>query len=579
MALKPLTRNKERQEKEQHHLRALHNSASTWMPTRFPFERFYDGQTKADREDFACAVKHALDAAIAAAIPTFSADNEWETRTFSFSIPSEKKDRTTWNVVHEKLRTFDSTQKGVFKSTKFQAKANEKLKPWVAENPEPPVEAVQLLLARRYVAKGTKAFNEAGNLVKGGDNTQECLYELWNMENREQEWNHLRSEFVGTLNNEDPKEDEVRKMLEKVLASWKRWQKTDDEIYRNKKNTYASTSSDEIYRKISDDVMYILVDQNDGVIAFLDPNGIDNAYGLGFKAYIEEDTDHLFALKPPKPAKKNVRHKSQSENLVLNRHLTEAECGTDIFGSWHALGHEREPVIQTSEFKHLSLERKDGLLTYFKGAHGLLNRLVVFWFQVLAPQLQKDYSDAWKAIPDEGRLPPTCEDEDETFCMKVLLRNQQTNEHIDANDWNGGLVGLVQIGDFTGGSMGRTRTAFDFTTHESVRQTWLRGKDQQTTSDARGFAQTQVTPNYQHPHGIVNNGDANDLNDNTDNEEDVDISTDRGNQIAVSDYEKDNGRKREGQESESEDDNRAKTNGDEFAAKHADGPAHKRRRL
>ena len=88
-----------------------------------------------------------------------------------------------------------------------------------------------------------------------------------------------------------------------------------------------------------------------------------------------------------------------------------------------------------------------------KGAHGQMNKLVDFWFGVFDPELQQEYRAVYKAIPENARLPPTCAEEEETFSLRAILRNRQTYEHVDMQDWNGGLVGLLQLGFFYGGAL------------------------------------------------------------------------------------------------------------------------------
>lgn len=354
--------------------------------------------------------------------------------------------------VYEKLLHISITDEHPFERTKFLTDFHELCASWYDKNPSPCVEALQLELAKLYHAMPKGYLDSRGHHKTPGKHIQSCYDSLWAMPGGESDWNRVKDEHVDLLRDEDPERQPLRKILQEVLEKWSRWkQYAVDYSHNNRRNSFTSTNKG-YYREPPADAKYVLLDRNGKLVIFLDPKGIDDAYEVGVTGRMKDDTDNYFAIKKPASTEGKQRWRGDKEHFELNPHLTKDDCGTDYYGGWHAAGHPDDPMHMTPDAKNLQPDEKEVLLEYLKGTNGLINRLVDYWFGVFDPELQQEYRDVYKAVPENARLPPTCDEEEETFTLKAFLRNRQTYEHVDKEDWYGGLVGLSHIGEFTGGA-------------------------------------------------------------------------------------------------------------------------------
>ena len=355
-------------------------------------------------------------------------------------------------LVYEKLLHISITDKQPFERTKFLADFHQLCASWDDKNSSPCIEALQLELAKLYLEMPRGFLDSRGRYKTPGTHMQTCYDTLWAMPGGESDWNRVKDEHFALLRDGDPEKQPLRKILQEILEKWGRWKRhAVDYMRNNKRNSFTSTNEG-YYREPPKDSRYILVDHNGKLVIFLEPNAIENAYGPGVIEKMIEDADNYFAIKKPASTDGKHRWRGDKEHFELNPHLTKADCGTDHYGSWHAAGHPDVLPYLTPDTKNREPDEKEVLLEYMKGATGLMNRLVDHWFGVFEPELQQEYRDVYKAVPEDVRLPPTCSEEEETFTLKAVLRNRQTYEHLDKEDWYGGLVGLSQIGAFGGGA-------------------------------------------------------------------------------------------------------------------------------
>lgn len=412
----------------------------------FPYEDLNDKWTRKDRQEQRRGFKQDLDSMVQDPSNPSEIIEDGAIQMWQFETEYGP-------VVYEKLLHISITDKEPFKKTKFLADFQKLCAPWYNMNPSPCVEALQLQLAKVYLAMPKGYRDNKGHHKEPKTHIQASYDTLWAMSGGESDWNRVKDEHVALLQDEDPERQPLRKILQEVLEKWSRWKRfAEDYLHNNQRNSFTSTNEG-YYRKPPKDALYILVDKNHKLVILLDPNGITNAYGPDVKAKMEEDTDNYFAIKKPASTEGNQRWRGDKEHFELNPHLTKAECGTDYYGSWHPAGHPNGPMYITPDARNLQGIEKEVMMEYMKGAHGQMNKLVDFWFGVFDPELQQEYRNVYKVIPETARLPPTCAEEEETFSLRAILRNRQTYEHVDMQDWNGGLVGLLQLGFFYGGAL------------------------------------------------------------------------------------------------------------------------------
>ena len=421
-------------------------NANTWAKTPFPYEDENEPRSKEQRQENQRKLKQNIDTAIQdphnrSEITEDGAIQRWYFRTRNGPI------------VYEKLLGISIDDHKPFTKTKFLADFEKLCASWYDKTPSPCVEALQLELAKRYLAMRGGYRDNKDKHKEPKKHIQASYDTLWAMPGGESDWSRVKDEHVALLRDEDPESQPLRKILREVLEKWSHWkQYAVDYLYNNKRNSFTSTHEG-YYREPPADAKYILVDRNGKLVIFLDPNGVEGAYGPDAKRKMEEDTDNYFAIKKPAATEGNQRWRGEEEHFRLNPHLTPADCGTDYYGGWHASGHPKDPMHATPDYLNLQPDEKEVLLEYMKGTNGLMTRLVDHWFGVFEPELLQEYRDVYKAVPESARLPPNCAEEEESFTLRAFLRNRQTYEHVDGQDWKGGLVGLLQIGTFSGGAL------------------------------------------------------------------------------------------------------------------------------
>lgn len=92
------------------------------------------------------------------------------------------------------------------------------------------------------------------------------------------------------------------------------------------------------------------------------------------------------------------------------------------------------------------------LLKLRYSAFGACTELSRFFFQILEPELLKDYV----RVADQAakvELPFKTRRSGEPFLMRALLVNLMTYEHQDTGDWYHGFAFLLPMGDFAGGDL------------------------------------------------------------------------------------------------------------------------------
>ncbi|KAL8719656.1 MAG: hypothetical protein Q9225_003353 [Loekoesia sp. 1 TL-2023] len=183
---------------------------------------------------------------------------------------------------------------------------------------------------------------------------------------------------------------------------------------------------------------------------------------------------------------------------LFNSHVTSVETRL------HALYNQRNEAVDAFPDNLDTLTRmndtklpsilKQLLIYCLESTGGTITRLLDFQLGFLKPELRAEFRRVYRESPLSAKLPPTNgQRHEETYCLRAYLVNTPTDQHTDSHDMEGGLAGIVQLGDFTGiicegyqsgaaiqirGTIlkhhvgtwrGKNRYAFDHTAHQSVR--------------------------------------------------------------------------------------------------------------
>ena len=412
---------------------------------------------------------------------------EIETRRFEYRgrrVYCEKFLRIDWNL------------QDPMRDSELLNEVNDAMTSWDASHPEPSEKAVQYTAASVFARRANK------NRWKDPQLRVEEAYEELHDSGRDT-WPEAEESFDKILQEKlTNARTGNRYCLQRVLEKWKRW-KCPNKCRINERNAEISTR-DELLRAPPNDEIYLALDRNDFIVAFLDPQGIQQAFGEGVLERMIADSELFYSLKYPSK-KSNKRHASRNQFLRHNPHLDPQKCGSDHYGNWHAQAHSGCMVESADVTACGSMERQL-LLQFLHYTGGSMTRVIDYWFGVWDSQQREEYRRVYRESDRFSRLPPTNDGHDETYCLRVVVCNRPTDEHSDAHDWRKGLTGLCQIGRFTGAAMcfnqlrlrldgynsgavllirggeldhylspwnGECRYAFDHTTHETVREAVL----------------------------------------------------------------------------------------------------------
>ncbi|KAL8752737.1 MAG: hypothetical protein Q9184_005640 [Pyrenodesmia sp. 2 TL-2023] len=270
----------------------------------------------------------------------------------------------------------------------------------------------------------------------------------------------------------------------------------------SERDQYLATPSG-LLRHIPKDYVYIAGDKNDQIIVYLDPIGIRSAFGNRVKRRLQKETIEFFAMKQPTPpAKNDTRHQSHAAHLERNG-FSENQCGVDHMGILHRTGNENNTSTRTSDWTDLSGVKQQLYEYYLRNTVGIITKLLDFELGFLAPTMRQQHRDVYDGSGEFLRFRPTNPKTlPETYTYRAIVVNMQTDMHRDTTDWDRGLTGICQLGQFKGSAMvlrdlgvvlhgyqsgatlhfrgnilwhyttewtGKCRYAFDHTTKQSIR--------------------------------------------------------------------------------------------------------------
>ena len=385
-------------------------------------------------------------------------ENEVETANFKW--------RGHW-IRWEKFLKIDWKKGSPFEDCGILTRLQEKKDRAVAKELRAPVQVRQMALAIHYrkLVRKNKAYHKTDKqgkrdvrkLVKPKANIGESDLALYSAEDDDEithTWSELQDRYDIIMKSKQKskvqKDDVVQStadLLIKIDLNWTGWGKrnTADSVYENRRDRIAADNS-KVLRPIPKDSIVVLVDSNEKLIALLIPEAIQDAFGPGVRDRMLTDTKHFYThIKYANPGH-NKRH--VSEQTHSSRRY--GPPGSDHYGIWHENGQTEEPIRESKDSSSCVPFVKQCLLHFLENTGGTMTKLLDFWFGVWEPELREQYRDIYRGLPKYARLPPTNQDRDEIYTLRVTVVNRDTDMHHDQNDWKRGLTGLVQLGDFKG---------------------------------------------------------------------------------------------------------------------------------
>ncbi|KAL6720028.1 hypothetical protein ACLMJK_001949 [Lecanora helva] len=396
--------------------------------------------------------------------------------------------------------------KDPFRDSRIYSKVEEKWTEYEKNNPRVPEDLIKMRVAKDYRDADLSDKKKAAFI--GG-----IFAEMYGQPSGN--WRELMNEAEAAMktdNLEYPSAELFQRKFRYINDQWPRWTKTKkDKKYQDDRNIWTAAEKNGVLRRPSyngdSSAIYIAVDREDRLIIFLDPDGIQAAFGnesVGDSPVIDKlgsDAHEFYSHYKIPREEENVRHTSQQSLLDRNIHLKAWECGSDHYGTWHETGGTQRALRISSDCFSENDVQMQAIRQFLDSTGGCITRVLDFWFGVWEPDLRARYRQIYRDAPKHARLPPVNEGHEETYTLRVTVCNRPTDEHHDNKDMRGGLTGLCQLGDFEGSAMcinklgialdgykngaillfcgteldhyisewnGKYRYAFDHTTHQSV---------------------------------------------------------------------------------------------------------------
>lgn len=236
---------------------------------------------------------------------------------------------------------------------------------------------------------------------------------------------------------------------------------TRTEFEQYDRDDLASTDQS-ILARVPDDVIYLLVDTDDKVLAFRWENALQWLYG---QAFVDKAAEHI-----TKYVSHQAPHKPQKARHALDRHWCRVNPQFDMdnaktypgaahgvyhFGCGGVMGHRSEPPIikadsggnpGTEKYPEIARIRnemmKEGVFHYITKAHVLIHTII-------DPVLLNENVAVMEHYPHVAQ--PTVRKD--PYSLHALLVDVCTTDHLDKSDWVRGLALMSTFGQFTGADL------------------------------------------------------------------------------------------------------------------------------
>lgn len=304
--------------------------------------------------------------------------------------------------------------------------------------------ARQMSLANHYEKMKSKDYlttnkprrRNIQNLFESKSNLGEsdrALYSDKNNAELKNRWFEFETQYNTIMNlkrkSEVKEDDFIRttiEILQKIISKWSDWDKAviEDSVYKLKCDKVVAEDIS-ILRSTSKDSIVILVNKNEKLIALQIPEAIQGAFSTEVKNRMMTDTKHFYTHIKYANSDHNKRHISKQSHLSRRYDSPDS----DHFDSWHETDETKEPVKKTGDASSCVLYVKQCLLHFLENTEGTMIKLLDFWFGVWEPDLREQYRNIYRRLPKYARLPPTNEDWNEIYTLRVVVVNRDTDRH------------------------------------------------------------------------------------------------------------------------------------------------------
>ncbi|CAJ2511347.1 Uu.00g069720.m01.CDS01 [Anthostomella pinea] len=293
-------------------------------------------------------------------------------------------------------------------------------------------------------------------------------------------WKHARNLAHQQLYINPDLEAEVQQQMEKDttgdVAFTEMLEIAKQGIKVNAFNPYHQAKRDEygvsngVFYRIEDTDIVMVLDQDDEVILFQ----LSSAFTKLLTEQVQQATVQAletYSTLHPVPLPDMTRHGLHYMEWLVEHpefdfrrpesDLRKAKSGAYHFG--HRCGlidpqGKHEPRLTRdlgSQFPEVETNTVMKHLYHLRyGALGACTEMIRLVFGLLDPNLLDDYTKVAKEVGGiVYQQPFVTRRENEVFCLRAILINLMTYEHVDRMDWHHGFAALVPMGDYQGGDL------------------------------------------------------------------------------------------------------------------------------
>jgi hypothetical protein len=382
-------------------------------------------------------------------------DTQEET-TITFELPKGSEERVTVRITQ--AHDLDKTDKRCYSAAARSRRAENRIEGHLNEK-QLEVEELQGIMAQLFI-------NTSATWPVKPSGIQKYLHSL-RATAQQNFWLELSPEGrreareAAKLVSGDPKFREVLETLKKYWSTWTQGKKVADR-FRQYLRDESAAKSHSVWPLVTEDI-YIVTDKERKVVVAV-------AQELTQLVYDQQATDLLthaldmWTYFTPIPAPESRRHvvdkyiRKIHPELDLEQQTVEilqpAKQGVAHFGCWTMTGdpHGNQILkIRDTKFaKSYDIDYDfciDLLPGLFQHVFSKIANVVRFLMEPLDPEYYQDSIDIFNNLPESRKVPTGDGDFNHLFALGI---NAYTQRHCDTNDVEGGLAGIVTLGQYSG---------------------------------------------------------------------------------------------------------------------------------
>ncbi|KAK8048601.1 hypothetical protein PG994_010331 [Apiospora phragmitis] len=263
---------------------------------------------------------------------------------------------------------------------------------------------------------------------------------------------------VAGLQQDHP---ELEPVLSVIRSNWQQaWNNGRYDIDYFRSYLIDSSTPESVWKMLEDD-LFIVLDQNRRLVFVNCENLIQSLYGNEvFDKFIRAIDLMKFYTAIPRPETKRhaidryilQKHPELVPGLATIQTLPNAKMGVAHYGCWSMKGdwHSRNIWRTKDTGVRQSFEGELWCLKmmpqFMCAVFGTASDLIRSLMQPLAPDHYKECLEIFAELPDSAKVVTNEQDFCSLFALDV---NAHTQRHRDTGDFQGGLAGLVSLGNYT----------------------------------------------------------------------------------------------------------------------------------